>query len=144
MRLKTKAAANGTTRRGFTLLEVLIAFAVFFIAIFAILALVSRSLSLARHLGQVDVDISSLASTLSMTNPLEEGDLPLEARNQFEDSHPGFTCVGNVTLAGTNGLFRIDLEIYGPRAGGSVSAMSILLYRPESTGSIGGPARGAQ
>ena len=142
---RDNAAQARELNQGFTLLEVMIAYAVFFIAIFAILGLVSHTLSVARHLEQVDVDISSLASTLSMTSPIEEGDIPLELRNQFEDSHPGYTCSGNISLAGTNGLFRVDLEIRGLRAGSAASTMSILLYRPESTGTIGGaPARGSQ
>ena len=131
--------------QGFTLLEVLIAFAVFFIAVFAILGLVTQTLGLARHLNQVDADISSLASALSMTSPLEEGELPLELRNQFEETHPGYRCDGIIELAGTNGLYRVDLQIYGKQNGGAASTMSILLYRPNSSSAIGGPnLRGPQ
>ena len=141
MKSKTHLRIVRKENRGFTLLEVLIAFAVFFIAIFAILGLVSKTLSLARHLSQVDADISSLASTISMTSPLEEGDLPLEIRTQFEESHPGYICNGNITLAGTNGLFRVDLEILSRQVGVAPSTMSILLFRPESAGTA---ARGSQ
>lgn len=130
--------------RGFTLLEVLIAFAVFFIAIFAILGLVSRSLSLARHLTHADADIGSLASAISMTSPLQEGDLPLEVQTEFEESHPGFSCSGSIAIAGTNGLLRVDLEVRGPQAGGPPTTMSFLLYRPETGNSGASLGRGAQ
>ena len=145
MNVESHPSGESAVQQGFTLLEVLIAFAVFFIAIFAILGLVSHTLSMARHLNQVDVDISNLASTLSMTSPLEEGDIPLEVRNQFEELHPGYTCNGFITLAGTNGLFQVDLEIHGAKAGTAASTMSILLFRPNSPGASGGSiGRGAQ
>ena len=145
MMLSAEANSGRRVKQGFTLLEVLIAFAVFFIAIFAILGLVSHSLSMARHMTQVDVDISSLASALSMTSPLEEGEIPLEVRNQFEELHPGFTCSGFITLAGTNGLFQADLEVRGTKGGAAASTMSIMLFRPNSPGASGGSiGRGAQ
>ena len=61
------------TGAGFTLLEVVIAIAIFFIAIFAILDLTSRCLRSARSLQHSTVTASSLAAELSLTNKLTEG-----------------------------------------------------------------------
>ena len=55
----------------FTLLEVIIALTIFFMAIFAILGSVSRSLGAARSLQQKFPDIGSLAADLMLTNKLE-------------------------------------------------------------------------
>ena len=107
--------------------------AIFCIAIFAILDLTSVSLSAARRLQMMQVDASSLASALSLTNRLEEGDLPPEIVAQFEEIHPGYTCRGNIFEASSNGLFQVDFEIAGVRDKKVIgSTMSIFLFRPDS------------
>ncbi|MBI4658224.1 MAG: hypothetical protein HY735_05135 [Verrucomicrobia bacterium] len=117
----------------FSLLEVMIAMALFFTAIFAILSLTSQSLAAARHLQVSHVDVSGLAGMLALTNRIEEGPLPREIVARFEDFNPGYSCEGYITEAWTNGLFRVDLEIVGLKGKKVVgSTMSILLYRPES------------
>ena len=117
----------------FTLIEVLIAMALFFVAIFAILDLTSQSISAARYLQSTHVDLTSLASALSLTNRLEEGGLPPQITGQFEDQYPGYTCNGNIFEVSSNGLFQVDLEIYGVKGKKVVaSSTSILLYRPDS------------
>jgi Tfp pilus assembly protein PilV len=116
--------------RAFSLLEVMIAMAIFFVAIFAILNLTSQSLASARRLQLAHVDATSLAASLSLTNRLEEGPLPSDIVAQFEEQHPGFTCNGNIFEASSNGLFQVDLEIRGLKEKKVVgSTMSILLYR---------------
>src|SRR5258708_6047325 len=57
----------------FSLLEVMIAIAVFFVGVFAILALVSQSLDNARRLQRPTIDAGLLAAQLSLTNKLVEG-----------------------------------------------------------------------
>src|ERR1051325_1119301 len=57
--------------RGFSLLEVMFALTIFFLAIFTILGSVSRSLGAARSLQQKFPDISSLVADLVLTNRLE-------------------------------------------------------------------------
>ena len=115
--------------RAFTLLEVMIAMAVFFIAVFAILDLTSRCLRSARALHVPRVDASSLAAELSLTNRLAEG----TETGDFGDLYRGYTWRRQIQLEGTNGLYRVDFTIFSP-AGKShtESTMPILLYRPDS------------
>src|SRR5438309_10560341 len=67
------SVVNSITRRAFTLLEVMIACGIFFIAVFAILALVSNTLRNARSLRHVEADAGMVAAQLSKTNRLTEG-----------------------------------------------------------------------
>jgi hypothetical protein len=117
----------------FSLLEVMIAMALFFMAVFAILELTSQSLASARRLQTSNIDVSGLAAAMSLTNRLEEGGLPQQVTAEFEQQHPGYSCSGSVTEVSTNGLFQVDFEIYGVKGKRVVaSSMSILLYRPGS------------
>ena len=117
----------------FTLIEVLIAMALFFVAVFAILDLTSQSIASARLLQSSHVDATSLAAAMSLTNRLEEGQLPSEVMAQFQEQYPGYTCNGNIVEIGSNGLFQVDFEIYGVKGKKVVaSTMSIWLFRPDS------------
>ena len=60
-------------QRAFSLLEVMIAIGIFFVAVFAILGLVSSSLANARRLQRPIIDAGELAGELSLTNKLVEG-----------------------------------------------------------------------
>jgi hypothetical protein len=116
--------------RAFTLLEVMIALAIFFMAIFTILGSVSRSLGAARSLQQKSPDIGSLAADLMLTNKLEEGTVD----GDFGDLYPGCTWRRDIYLKATNGFFQVDFAIHQARGRQSVDwTTSILLWRPEST-----------
>jgi type II secretion system protein I len=129
-----------TQRGGFTLLEVMIAMAIFCVAIFAILDLTTQNLRAARRLQNIQLDATSLAAAISLTNRLEDAEsLPADVVAQFEEQNPGFTCTGRIYEVSTNGLFQIDLEVGG--LSGKVvvgSTMSFLLYRPGSPSSFSG------
>ena len=71
--MKNQFAWARTAHRAFTLLEVMFAVVAFCVATFAILALVSNSLSNARRLQRPMVDAGVLAGELSQTNQLVEG-----------------------------------------------------------------------
>jgi hypothetical protein len=117
----------------------MIAMALFFMAIFAILDLTSQSLAAARSLQRTNIDIASLATGLLLTNRVYEGSLPSEIMAEFEELNPGYTCNGNIFEVSSNGLFQVDFEIYGVKGKKvTASTMSILLYRPESAASRGG------
>ena len=60
-------------RGGFSLIEVTIAMAIFFVCMFALLSLTTLSLNTARRLEFVEPDIGWVASELSLTNVVEEG-----------------------------------------------------------------------
>jgi Tfp pilus assembly protein PilV len=126
---------------GFSLLEVMIAMALFFMAIFAILGLTSQSIGAAARLQRQEVDIAGLAAELSLTNVLQEG----AESGDFGDLFPGVTWTREITEVSSNGLYRVDFTVVRPppnRRSGvpqSVETMSILLYRPISSGArIGG------
>jgi Tfp pilus assembly protein PilV len=113
--------------RAFTLLEVLIAMFIFFMAIFAILDLVAQNLRSARRIQPDSIDASSLAAELMLTNRLEEGSVT----GDFGEMYPGYSWARDIYLVSTNGLFQVDFTVF--RSGPSEeSKMSIFLYRPES------------
>lgn len=119
---------NGSARlRAFTLLEVMIAMAVFFMAIFAILELTTRSLRAARGLEDSLVDAGSLAAAYAKTNMVEEGVIT----GDFGDEHPGFQWAQYTEMITTNGLYLVDFQIYRPD-GSEDTTLSILLFRPDA------------
>jgi hypothetical protein len=125
---KTKAA-----RGGFTLLEVMFAVVAFCTATFAILALVSQSLEIARRLQRPMVDAGLVASQLSLTNILVEGVSSGDLGELLGDAYKGYTWDYAVDEAQTNRLFQALIVIQ--RGGGSgpvVSKMTVLFYRPDS------------
>lgn len=125
----------------FTLLEVLIAMGIFFMAIFAILDLVSQNVRAARSLQQTGIDAGSLAAQLMLTNQVEEGSLPAEIMNQFVQDNPGYNCDGQIVLVSTNGLYQVDLKVWSNvQAPPMEPTLSLLLYCPASVVRPGGGA----
>jgi Tfp pilus assembly protein PilV len=115
--------------RAFTLLEVMIALTLFFMAVFAILGTVTRGLGAARSLQQKFPDIGSVAADLMLTNRLEEGSLD----GDFGDSFPGYTWRRDIQLVRTNGFFQVDFVIQSHKGRQSVIwTNSIFLWRPDS------------
>ena len=126
-------------RRAFTLLEVMIAMGIFFIGMFAILDLVTQNLRATRALRPNNIDASSLAAELVLTNKLEEG----SDQGDFGDLYPGYFWSREITLVSTNGLYRVDFLVSRDGGGiGNETKMSILMYRPDSGTRPGG--RGVQ
>lgn len=141
--MKARVADQNQSRRegsssqtAFSLLEVMIAMAIFFMCVFSILALVSRSLQQARNLQPMQTDAKAAICLLSLTNRLEEGVLPPEIIVAFEKENPGFTIAGQIYEVATNGLFRVDFTVGGASTGEKKRAVtsesSILLFRPLS------------
>jgi len=119
----------------FTLLEVLIAMGIFFMAIFAILELTTRSLQAARSLQEIAPDAGSVASMLAILEELEEGG----DGGDFADD-PQYSWSSDTYEISTNGLFQVDIRVRSP--GGEEELTSILLYRPSSVQSLGSRSRG--
>ena len=132
MKLKPNNRRLGS-KFGFTILEVMIALAIFFACVFGILALVSQSLRQARALRAVNMDARSAIAMLSLTNRLEEGPVPMEIKMGFEKENPGFIIDGEIYEVETNGLFRVDFTVAGASSGFLKTAVtvnnSVLLYR---------------
>ena len=120
----------------FTLLEVIIACAVFFMVAFAVLQLVIQGLGAARSLQQREPDAGILAA-LSLTNRVEEGTESGDFESIAPGLYPGYSWEKYKEEVGSNGLFRIDFVVYynkarGKKKGASESHMSMLLYAPGS------------
>ena len=117
------------SRPGFTLIEVMIALGIFFMAAFSILALVSNSLRNARRLQDSQVDASMLAAQVMLTNRLYEG----TESGDFGDAYPDYSYE-QVNTPVTNGLWQVDFFV---RHRGTESKMSIFVFSPDSQGAPG-------
>lgn len=99
-------------RRGqaaLSLIEVMIAMSIFFMAVFAILGMVSNTLRNARALQDTQEDpAGTLASFLSLSNRLDEGTYS----GDFGDLHPDYEYAYEVVPI-TNTLVRVDLGVVG-------------------------------
>jgi type II secretory pathway pseudopilin PulG len=123
-------------RAAFTLVEVMVALGVFFMALFTILGLVSNSLRNARALQRKTMDCAPLAAQkyfeLSNTNQVYGG---LESVD-FGDMYPDFEGVADVyPVDGTNGLGLLQVDMIVQRKQGGVveSKMSILVFPDKAT-----------
>ena len=124
--------SSSSRLRAFTLLEVLIAMAIFFAAIFAILDLVTQNLKIARGLSLGEIDFSSVAAEISLTNRLEDGAV---ISGDFGDVHPGASWQAETSLYASNGLYQVDITVDWPENGlAKQRKASILLYRPGTIG----------
>lgn len=109
--MKPSSENTGKTR-AFTLLEVMIAVAILFMCLFAVLALTANSLRSARYLQQHrTIDTSSVAgliyTSLVNTNSVSEGPVDVD----LSDMYPGCRCDADLTQLGTNGLCQIDFDV---------------------------------
>ena len=112
-------------RVAFTLLEVMIAVAIFFMASFAVLTLMSQNLRAARTLGSVNVTAARLAAELSLTNRLEDG---VES-GDFGELYPGLTWTRDIRPwqgNDSNNLSQVDWIVM--RNGSPDSQMSVLFH----------------
>jgi hypothetical protein len=138
--MKSPVAKNKTPRGGFTLIEVMFAVVAFCTATFAILALVSQSLDIARRLQKPMVDAGLVASELSLTNQLVEGTASGDLGELLGEHYKGYTYDYAIDEAQTNKLFQVVIALQSNEGGKPVvSKMTILLYRPDSpAGSLDG------
>ncbi len=127
------AARSRHSQTAFSLLEVMIAGALFFMAIFAILAMVSTVLRNARSLRRAELDAGMVAAQICNTNKLEES----SQSGDFGNLYPGYSWEAETTEAGTNGLFQVDIVVRRQGVQHPVDSMSILLFRPESQSRMG-------
>ena len=130
----------------FTLMEVMIAVAIFFVAIAAVLQLMARGLKMARSLQQ-DVPspaiIASEIAQLSTTNSLEDGGT-LSGDFSFLSSelYADYSWDAQTYQVSSNGLFQADILVRGQRDNRVVERqMSVLLFSPNSAVSGFGPVQ---
>ncbi len=124
----------------FTLLEVMIALGIFFMAMFTILALVSNSLRNARALQETDVDPAMLAAQLTLTNRLFEGSESGDF-SDFSETYRDYSW-DKYTTHITNTLWQVDFVVHHRVGRKPVdTSLSVLVFSPLSQSLPGGGAR---
>jgi len=115
--------------RAFTLMEVMIAAAIFFLAVFSILALVSSLLKNARGLRHIQVDAGMVAAQLYKTNRFTEG---IET-GDFGKDYPEYSWSREGFEAKTNGLWQFDIVVNRKGQADPVDKMSVFVFSPDSS-----------
>jgi Tfp pilus assembly protein PilV len=111
----------------FSLIEVMIATTIFFVAMFSILGVLSTGLHAAAILRNNGPTAGMAVAALTLTNQLEEG----SESGDFGEIYPNYTWGLNKREIATNGLFQVDVTVL--HSGQFYSSMSILLYKKEAT-----------
>ena len=134
--------ANGRGGVAFTLLEVMIAMAIFFMAIFAILGLIAQNLQIARSLSMGEIDVGTVAVELSLQTLTNRDMSEGLVSGDFGDTYPGASWSANLYLVSSNasglqtrtsggGLYQADITLTWPQNNlVKEKKASILLYRP--------------
>jgi Tfp pilus assembly protein PilV len=136
MKMEIKAGAKQL--RAFSLLEVMIAIAIFFMSTFIILSLISSALANARRLQRPMVDAAMVASELSLTNKLVEE----KQSGDFGKAYPDYNWTANITEEQSNKLFRVDYVVQRNDTKEVMQKMSALFFRPQSdAGSLDGATK---
>ena len=127
---------NFRPNAAFTLLEVLIAIVLFFMALFAILDVTMQSMRAAHALSRTGPTAGEAAALLSAsTNKYQEGIVS----DTFDQTlYPDCSWEANMTLVGTNGMYQADIVVI--KKDHIHDAMTILLYDPNGSANGGGGA----
>jgi hypothetical protein len=115
--------------RAFSLLEVMIACGIFFMAVFTILALVSNTLRNARGLRRLSVDAGMVAAQLCKTNRYVEG----TDSGGFGNAYPDYSWTTDTHEAATNGLWQVDILVHKRGVHDPVDVMSVWFFSPDSS-----------
>jgi hypothetical protein len=106
----------------------MIACGIFFMAVFAILAMISGVLRNARSLRRVELDAGMVAAQVAVTNKLYEG----TASGDFGNIYRDYSWETETFEVGTNSLWQVDIVVRRRGLQKPADVMSIWLYRPES------------
>jgi hypothetical protein len=116
----------------FSLLEVIIACAIFFMVAFALLDLVTRSLVAAKSLQTREPDPGIILAALSLTNAFEEGSLGGDYEDIAPGMYPGYRWDAVIEEVGSNGLFKVTVISAKDKRGVGFSHISTEYWRPNS------------
>ncbi len=131
------AKAPGVSSVGFTLLEVMIACGIFFMATFAILALVAGTLRNARALQRTDLDAGMAAALVSqMLKTNREAQATFSG--DFGDSYPDYSWSAEANPYDTNGLLEVNIVLNKRGSRLPADSISILVYAPNAQMPRGG------
>jgi len=130
-----KLPLSNAARRAFTLLEVMIAIAIFFVASFAILGLISTSLNNVRRMQMPSVDASPVLARYAATNSLVEGIYQgnLGEPELLGKDYRDYNYVVDIVEVASNHLYSVECAIT-PATGKRevISDLTTLLYKPQS------------
>jgi Tfp pilus assembly protein PilV len=129
-------------RSAFSLLEVMVACGIFFMATFAILSLVAGTLRNARALQKGDVDVSIAAAQIfEMLKTNSQAELTLSG--DFGDTYPDYSWDAEVSEYKTNGLLQVDVVLSKRGRRTPVDSLTFWEYCPNAKsrrfGGIGRP-----
>jgi Tfp pilus assembly protein PilV len=117
-----------SAKTAFTLLEVMIACGIFFMATFAILALVAGTLRNARGLQRIGTVDAGMAAAqvfdLMRTNRNEYG----SDHGDFGSAYPDFSYDFEWQPYDTNGLLEVNIALYRRGSQKPADSLSILVY----------------
>jgi hypothetical protein len=115
--------------RAFTLIEVMLAITIFFMAMFAILGVLSTGIHAASILRTSGPTAGMVAGQFFVTNKIEEG----TDGGDFSDiaGYEGYVWRSQAVEVATNGLYKMDIVVIDPR-GNQSSILSVLLYKTGS------------
>jgi len=134
-----KTLVSTCPRRAFTLLEVMIAAAIFFLAVFAILGLVSQALGNARRLERPQVDASPVLALYASTNSLVEGTYDGDLSEIMGDAYRGYHWTAKIEEVATNKLFSVECIVQANGRREAISDLATVFFRPLSpAGSLDG------
>lgn len=129
--------AGAAERRAFSLIEVMIAMFLFFMAVFTVLALVSNTLRNARALQRPPIDAGMAAAMYVNTNRFFEGTVS----GDFDDveSLKEYSYEVETTEAMTNGLLQADVWLRRRGLSTPADRLRILVFDPNFRASPIGP-----
>jgi len=131
MKLSSASPAN----RAFTLLEVMIAIAIFFVTSFAVLGLISSSLNNVRRLQRPSVDASPVLARYAATNSLIEGVYQgnLGEPELLGKDYRDYNYVVGIEEVASNHLYAVNCKIFQATGNREViSDLTTVLYKPQS------------
>ena len=139
IRRRRACRTEAQRRRAFSLLEVMIAIGIFFLAVFAILSLVSQSLANARRLQRPLVDAGPVLANYANTNILVEGTYSGSMAEILGDPYRNYSWTVDIREVATNKLFSVECAVQERGSREIISDMTTLFYRPQSpAGSLDG------
>ena len=131
----------GRRAAAFTLIEVMIACGIFFMATLAILALVSSTLKNARGLQRIEVDAGMAAAQVYQTlKTNREPEISLSG--DFGDSYPDYSWTADSSEYATNGLLQVDIVVSRRGLQRPADTLTILVWAPDAKSrAFGAPGR---
>jgi hypothetical protein len=120
----------------FSLIEVMIACGIFFMATFAILSLVSTTLRNARALQRGDVDAGMAAAQIYQTLRTNR-QVEFSGSGDFGQAYPDYSYEFSSQQYQSNGLLQVDIIVNRRGLRKPVDALSIWVYNPDAKPGFG-------